>query len=458
MVVSADSLNFDVLELIFSFLSGQDLASAAQVNRSFLAGALPRLYKNVWYRLREGKGYSSGQVLSPFSVILQHPTLAVHVRNIDIETVPFTTTLGIKKQPHPTFMRECTKSMALCRNLMSFKCTIPNVLPSFLISLQNKSRLKTLRVYANLTMEQSRLLQKIATLEGLVLEFASWEMMHVLPSWTTTMRDSLRTLVLYMTNELNVETLDAVLEQVPELQSLHIIGCARVDHVAVLKALSHVTELESLSFTTTDSSTATIPIVSPTLASLHTVCIDARCTRPQSPMPTTLQNIVDFFQNSACQLSSFCVKLPERNVMIGHSFVIRLLNIYGASLKKVAFIDCGLENQSLSLIAKRCIRLERLDVAIPVKDLYLFAEMLGATKTLKTLVHVDNQHVHGPRPPITQENIEHILDRVGTLQTVVSDKRVWVRRDLKHGYVHAKIDRRLPAGPRSLWFLPSNKI
>lgn len=59
IMVTADSLNFDVLELIFSYLSGQDLASVAQVNKSFLAGALPRLYKNVWYRLREGKGYAS---------------------------------------------------------------------------------------------------------------------------------------------------------------------------------------------------------------------------------------------------------------------------------------------------------------------------------------------------------------------------------------------------------------
>lgn len=456
-MVNADSLNFDVLEVICSFLSGQDLASVAQVSRSFLAGALPRLYKNVWYRLREGKAYASGQVLSPFSVILQHPSLAIHVRSIDIETVPFTTSHNIKKQPHPTFMRECTKSMALCRNLTSFKCTIPNVLPSFLISLQHKSRLKTLRVYSNVTTEQSRLLQKISTLENLVLEFASWNILNVLPAWTTTLRSSLRTLVLYMTNELNTETLDAVLEQLPELQGLHIIGCSRVDHVAVLKLLTHVPELESLSFTATES-TAAIPVVSPTLASLQTLCIDARCTRPQSPMPGNLQSIIDFFKNSGCQLTSFCLKLPERNVMIGHAFIIKLLNIYGTSLRKVSFIDCGLENQSLSLLAKKCTQLERLDVAIPVKDMYLFAEMLSASKTLKTLVHVDNQHVHGPRPPMTQDNVEHILDRVGSLQTVVSDKRVWVRRDLKHGYVHAKIDRRLPAGPRSLWFLPSNKL
>lgn len=52
-----------------------------------------------------------------------------------------------------------------------------------------------------------------------------------------------------MTNELNVQTLERVLEQVPQLQGLHIIGCARVDHTAVLKAIKHVTDLESLSFT-----------------------------------------------------------------------------------------------------------------------------------------------------------------------------------------------------------------
>ena len=112
-----------------------------------------------------------------------------------------------------------------------------------------------------------------------------------------------------------------------------------------------------------------IPVVSPTLASLRTLCIDARYSRPQSPIPSTLQSIVDFFQTSGCQLTSFCLKLPERNVMIGHAFVIKLLSTYGPSLTRVSFIDCGLENQSLSLIAKKCTQLERLDVAIPMKDM-----------------------------------------------------------------------------------------
>lgn len=57
-MVSADNLNFDVLELMFSYLSGYDLASIAQVSRSFLAGVIPRLYKIIVYRMSHAKLYS----------------------------------------------------------------------------------------------------------------------------------------------------------------------------------------------------------------------------------------------------------------------------------------------------------------------------------------------------------------------------------------------------------------
>ena len=58
-MVSADNLNLDVLELIFAFLSGNDLPSVASVSRSFLAGVIPRLYQTISYRIRQGKGYDT---------------------------------------------------------------------------------------------------------------------------------------------------------------------------------------------------------------------------------------------------------------------------------------------------------------------------------------------------------------------------------------------------------------
>ena len=56
-MVSADNLNLDVLELIFAFLSGNDLPSVASVSRSFLAGVIPRLYRRIWVVLKQAKGY-----------------------------------------------------------------------------------------------------------------------------------------------------------------------------------------------------------------------------------------------------------------------------------------------------------------------------------------------------------------------------------------------------------------
>jgi len=56
-MVSADNLNLDVLEVICSFLSGNDLPSVALVSSSFLAAVIPRLYNTISYRLRQCKGY-----------------------------------------------------------------------------------------------------------------------------------------------------------------------------------------------------------------------------------------------------------------------------------------------------------------------------------------------------------------------------------------------------------------
>jgi hypothetical protein len=56
-MVSADNLNLDVLELIFVYLFGHDLASVALVSRSFLSGVIPRLYGTIVYGFSHHKRY-----------------------------------------------------------------------------------------------------------------------------------------------------------------------------------------------------------------------------------------------------------------------------------------------------------------------------------------------------------------------------------------------------------------
>jgi hypothetical protein len=57
-MVSADNLNLDVLEEIFSYLPhGTNLASIALVSRSFLEAVVPRLYASICFRIRQAKNY-----------------------------------------------------------------------------------------------------------------------------------------------------------------------------------------------------------------------------------------------------------------------------------------------------------------------------------------------------------------------------------------------------------------
>lgn len=62
-MVSADNLNLDCLELIFQFLSGNDLASVALVSKSFLAGVVPRLYRSLFFHTGNAKRYPTVRVL-----------------------------------------------------------------------------------------------------------------------------------------------------------------------------------------------------------------------------------------------------------------------------------------------------------------------------------------------------------------------------------------------------------
>lgn len=79
-MVSVSSVNLDVLELIFAYLSGNDLASIALVSRSFFAGVIPRLYSTLLFRASHSKRYPA--VISPFAAIAAHPELAIHVRHV----------------------------------------------------------------------------------------------------------------------------------------------------------------------------------------------------------------------------------------------------------------------------------------------------------------------------------------------------------------------------------------
>lgn len=118
--------------------------------------------------------------------------------NTDIQSVPRTSHLKIRPQPHSNFMRDCRKAIELCTSLHTFKCTESNVFPAFLMALQNKPNLQSIRIHGNLTTEQTRLLANMSSLSEIMLEYSSWNLVDALPRWTESLQRTLTTLVLYV--------------------------------------------------------------------------------------------------------------------------------------------------------------------------------------------------------------------------------------------------------------------
>ncbi|KAK7041993.1 hypothetical protein R3P38DRAFT_2888026, partial [Favolaschia claudopus] len=420
-MVSAGSLNLDVLELVFSYLSGTDLTAIARVNRFFFAGAIPHLYSILPYRLSHAKRYPS--LASPFSVIYSHPWLAVHVRHIDIRSIPV-----VKSQINTKFAIECTRALDMCPNISSFRCTV-NALPPFLGSLAKKDRLHDLWICANLTTDQSAKLIKLAKIRTLTLDLASWNILSLLPQWATTLRDHLRVLTLYMTNELSETMLEKVLAELPGLIGLHVIQCAKVHHVAILAQVSHTPLLESLSFTTSEDARDLLN-PPPQLTSLLHLSIDLRFTPMapmQNPSPNTISAILTHINHSSPRLESFVLKYPSRQYGVQNSLIQQIIGAYAPSLKNLSFIDCAVgTTDSLTALCRACAKLERLEVWIPVDDLVIFAISIAQSKSLRTLVDV-NSHTHAPRSTLRQGGVYTLMSKVESLQEVVTDTETWKR-------------------------------
>ncbi|KAF6751683.1 hypothetical protein DFP72DRAFT_472600 [Ephemerocybe angulata] len=455
-MVSADNLNLDVLELIFAYLSGHDLTCVGLVSRSFLAGAIPTLYRNIVYRLREAKAYDT--IMSPFAVLLSHKGLSKHVRTIDLQAIPRTNHLKIRPQPHSGFMRDCRKAIELCDSLHTFRCTESNVVPAFLMALQNKPNLQQIRLHGSLTPEQTKLLVNLNSgLTEVFLEYASWNVVDALPKWTAGLHRSLQSLVLYRTEELNEGTLESILKELPELKGLHVIQCPRVDQATVLNLVSHTPALEALSFTTMENGKPIGTI--PPLPSLQHLALDARYHKTPSPTPAILMTLLDNLKASAPTLSSFSIKLPERKITIPPTFIDRLIEVYGTFLKKLSFLDCEVELVSIEKIAEECSFLERLDVSIPIRDVYAFASTLGSAENLHTLVDVESHVAHGVHPSLNLEMVEYLMESVPSLRKVVSGRRVWVPEGIAEDFDGTvRLDRRLPYRSRPSWFLPATTM
>ncbi|PBK76130.1 hypothetical protein ARMSODRAFT_950526 [Armillaria solidipes] len=457
-MVTADNLNLDVLELVFSHLSGNDLPSVALVSNSFYDGVLPRLYKTLWYSIRHGKKYP--KTLSPFASILRAKHLAKYVQHVEISFVPTIKSTGHRSQFDPRFLHDCKAALDLCHNLFSFRCS-EHILPFLLLGDEIKPLLRNVRIFAaEITPDPAQSLMQMEHLETLCLDNGSWAVMDLLPKWSALLGKTLTTLTISNSPELNETVLEPAMRNLPHLLHLHVIGCQRIDHVVLFRLVVHTPLLESLSLTTFESSRQLEknPLSLPHLRHLS---IDTRYSMVSSPVPSMLADILAHLKHSAPPLASFQIRIPEPQVVVGSGFIDQLLASHALTLRRLAFLGCGMKLESLTAVCKSCINLETLHICIPnFKDPLTharFMDAIGRSRTLHTLVDADDHTAHGAHFVLRPADVEKMMLTVRNLTKVVCDKKRWTGRRDSSGKLHISMDRIIThIRPRPHWFMSTD--
>ncbi|KAH9020018.1 hypothetical protein EDB85DRAFT_1872767 [Lactarius pseudohatsudake] len=456
-MVSADSLNFDVLQIIFVYLSVPDLASVSQVNRSFLAGALPSLYRSLGFYLNQAKGYP--RIMTPFAVVSARPDLAAHVQSIDIRVIP---NVRVKQRtsPDPRFFRDCISALEASDSLTSFTCTVGSALPRLLPFIQSKPRLRTLRIEAGLTREQSEHLCQIRGLHSLALENASSAVMDALPKWAGSLKSTMEHLTIHMSPYLNRTVLQSTVQHLPRLRSFYVVGCLGATHIDTLAVIEHAPFLESLALTVwgTDFASDLPRTCLTTLKHLAVELVPCRLLSDAERMvlPVSLISFLLSLTRST-RLASLALRLSGQQ-QFPTSLVNKIMEMHGPHLRAVRFMGFMVSLRGLESLMG-CDRLEKLAISIPTDDIvslpsfYSFASVLAASTSLHTLIDVVNHGTYGKRTSLTTDRVKLLLEEVHSLTRVVSENRLWSSRSTPSGS-ETRLELMKSSRGTGFWFTP----
>ncbi|KAK7444507.1 hypothetical protein VKT23_015186 [Stygiomarasmius scandens] len=355
-------------------------------------------------------------MMTAFQAILEHPELAVQVRCIEIRSLP-------ANKYQTVFLSECTRTIDMCTNLCSFKCTVP-VFPEILPHLLDKEHLNALRIPGKLNTSEAETLSRINGLDSLAIDQGSWNIIDVLPRWARSLNRNLQELILFMTDQVNEDVLESIVRHLPNLRNLHVIGCPQIDHTCILRLIKYLPSLESLSLSASDS---TCPIDDgdrlPNLPKLRHIAFDTRYSKSRPPAVDALHLVLECLQDVAPCLSSFVIRLSDKKTVVDYDFLKKSLKQHRRTLREITFLDCSLGLKHITMICKNCTKLERLELPIPLKELNLFASALSRSSTLQSII--DTQTSHGSYKSLTPQNVRYLMETVPSLREVVSDRRVW---------------------------------
>jgi hypothetical protein len=273
------------------------------------------------------------------------------------------------------------------------------------------------------------MLEKIKNLNNVSLEFASWNVTQIVLSWMASVSSTLNSLTLYMINDLREEVLRDTLRSLPNLRGLHVVGCSKLDHSVVLKQVIHTPLLESLSMTATPDDSPIPDFLfppTPSLRHLKHLALDTRFIIQPNPTPSSFATVMKFLKPSAPSLISFTLRLPEKKFVLNEELIAPLIENYAFTLRRLAFIDCCVGPDSIEKICKSCINLEELALSVPAKDLLPFAQRLAQSKSLHTLIDLENHIEHGARTPIDRDSARYLMSLSKRLRKVVTTTDIFI--------------------------------
>ena len=187
--------------------------------------------------------------------------------------------------------------------------------------------------------------------------------------------------------ELHGQILQKIVSHLPNLISLHVMACTKIEHTDVLKAVFYTPLLECLSITAwvcrfpdcispplipTLQDARALPAGLPPLAHLRYLTVDTHLAitvgAPPVSTPPLWKSIVSTTRSWACPLESITLRLADR-WPVPDIFIHDLLYAHKLTLKQIALFDCDISIESVRDIAAQCKSLQKLAIYVPKKEI-----------------------------------------------------------------------------------------
>ena len=349
--------------------------------------------------------------MSPFVTLLAHPHLAVHVQSIDTWTsffflcVYFWNIFTYRTANRFTSHCKISSTSSLCtlmRRCYSEKQKLETILlhysqlSGYLFTVF--AREESTGTHANLTTDRARMPTNFEKLKSLSPKFASlliyspggqvfykryWLISSTWASAAPFVFVRLFIFLHFLTTRLSddhwPQPKSPGISTCPfsSLVGLHLVGCPKIGHTTVLR-MHHrwqqplvSSKILLIHLCWAFNCRWTRPLVFPPLplCNLRNLALDTRYNSSPSPSPAILATMLANIKFSLPPLTSFVIKIQEREVVVAEAFITQLLENHSHTLRKLAFLDCGVTQASITEICRCCLHLERLDAAIIMKEI-----------------------------------------------------------------------------------------